>query len=164
MKIVTSFGHPNSYILVARGRNGTLVNNTEVSGSEGLRDGDIVQVGRGGPAFRFEQFPKHSAQLGWQEPEPEPIVASELPVDEPGRKTGATTVLNYDPDIARAMLEAARTPKPPPPLLVEDTENIVFTPISKTRDNKGARSYQTIIAAAIAALVIILIAVLILRR
>jgi hypothetical protein len=164
MKIVTSFGDPNAYILVARGRNGTLVNNTEVSGSEGLRDGDIVQVGRGGPAFRFEQYPKMAAQAGWQEAEPPPIVAAELLAVEPGRKAGATTVLTYDPAIAKAMLEAAKKPAPVTPLLMEETEAIVFTPLGKTGGNNAARRFRMIVAAGIAVLVIGLIVSLIFRK
>ena len=109
MKIVTSLGAPNAYILVSRGRNGAFINNTEVLGSSGLTDGDIVQVGRGGPIFRFQQFPKPEPLPGEQaedseDPQFTPPTASET-IEPPKLISGVTSELKYDPVLAWAMLQ-----------------------------------------------------------
>jgi hypothetical protein len=166
MKIVSSFADPHSYILIARGRNGTYINNIEVTGSAALHDGDIVQVGHGGPIFRFEQFPKMAGQEGWQEPELAPIVAAVLPVDEPGRPSGATTVLKFDAELAKAMLEASKQQAAPPEILKGETDSKVVTPLSATEvDGRTRFAFQPkIMAGIVVAVLVLLVFVFMFRR
>lgn len=132
LKIVQNFGDPNAYIIISRGRNGTLINNVEIAESSGVRDGDLVQVGRGGPVFRFQQYPK---------PQDRPVLHpgegtdddTPLPPDPTmaGIKSGAdsaTTDLRSDPRAMAALNATAqgdqRTTQPV--ILKEDTESGIY--------------------------------------
>src|SRR5262249_31086121 len=58
LKITSTPGVPNSFQLVdLQSRNGTFLNRQRVFGSMRLNHNDVVQLGAGGPEFRFEIEP-----------------------------------------------------------------------------------------------------------
>jgi len=58
VKIVRDPADPEGYQLVdLQSRNGTFLNRTRVYGVVRLNHDDVVQLGAGGPEFRFEIFP-----------------------------------------------------------------------------------------------------------
>jgi len=57
-KIARESAEPLQFVITDLGsRNGTLVNNQRVYGNVRLNHGDLVQLGPGGPSFRFEIEP-----------------------------------------------------------------------------------------------------------
>jgi FHA domain len=58
VKIYADAGSPNSYLISdLQSRNGTFLNRQRVSAPSRIQHGDVVQLGAGGPEFRFEVDP-----------------------------------------------------------------------------------------------------------
>ena len=63
-KIVWEAGHDDSFFVTdLDSRNGTYVNKQRISGTASIVPGDVIQLGPGGPAFRFDLEPLPDSML-----------------------------------------------------------------------------------------------------